>query len=96
MAATAKSFWQRGQELKFELRAAVEPGFGYTPPRTVAAAAFNLHDIFFGTAFDITDHRGGPAFRGCASWRIDRLVLSVRTQHGLAPEHGPEALRPAD
>lgn len=94
--ATAKSFWQRGQDLKFELRAAVEAGVGDAPPRTVAAGSFNLHGTYFGSAFDITDHHGGPAFSGCASWGIERLVLAVCTQHGLTPADWPAALRPAD
>ena len=95
-AATANSFWQRGQDLKFERRAAVEPGIHATPARAVAAASFNLHGTYFGTAFDITDHLDGPAFSGYASWGIERAALAVCTQHGLAPEGWSAALRPAD
>lgn len=92
--STAKSFWQRGQDLKFELRAAVEPGAD-GEVRSVAAGSFNLHGTYFGTAFDIADHSGGPAFSGCASWGLERLVLVVCTQHGLDPLQWPTALRHA-
>jgi seryl-tRNA synthetase len=92
--STAKSFWQKGQDLKFELRAAVEPLEG-NDVRTVAAASFNLHSTYFGTAFNISDHTGGPAFSGCASWGIERLVLVLFTQHGLDQEHWPASLREA-
>lgn len=90
--STAKSFWQRGQDLKFELRAAVEPAPG-EPQRTIAAASFNLHGTYFGSAFNIEDHTAGPAFSGCASWGIERLVLVVCTQHGLDPAQWPPALQ---
>ncbi|WP_374562566.1 hypothetical protein [Ideonella sp.] len=92
--STAKSFWQRGQDLKFELRAAVEGRDG-DGPRTVAAGSFNLHGTYFGTAFNISDASGGPAFSGCASWGLERLVLVVFTQHGLEPAQWPPALRQA-
>ena len=92
--STAKSFWQRGQDLKFELRAAVDAGPAGLQ-RTLAAASFNLHGTYFGTAFDIQDATGGPAFSGCASWGIERLVLVILTQHGLDPQGWPAALRPA-
>lgn len=91
--STAKSFWQRGQDLKFELRAAVERG--PQGDRTIAAASFNLHGTYFGSAFDIEDASGGPAFSGCASWGIERLVLVVFTQHGLDPTQWPPSLRQA-
>jgi seryl-tRNA synthetase len=90
--ATAKSFWQRSQDLKFELRASIEPDPAGNP-RTVAAASFNLHGIFFGDAFDIRDGSNNAAFSGCASWGLERWVLVVFTQHGFDLNTWPSALR---
>jgi hypothetical protein len=92
--SSAKSLWQRGQDLKFELRAAIEPHEDDVP-RTLAAASFNLHGPYFGNAFEIASHTGGPAFSGCASWGLERLVLVICTQHGLEPTGWPTALRAA-
>lgn len=89
---TAKSFWQRSQDLKFELRATVEPRRG-SEHRTVAAASFNLHGSFFGEAFDITDAGGAPACSGCVSWGLERWVLVLFTQHGFDARRWPEKLR---
>jgi len=90
--ATAKSFWQRAQDLKFELRVPVEPGPN-GKPRTVAAASFNLHGPFFGNAFDIRSESGEAAFSGCACWGLERWVLAVFTQHGFDITRWPVALR---
>lgn len=89
--STAKSFWQRGQSLKFELRAQVEPAADGAA-RTIAAASFNLHGVFFGNAFNITSD-GDPASSGCASWGLERLVLVVATQHGFDVDRWPHALQ---
>jgi seryl-tRNA synthetase len=90
--ATAKSFWQRAQDLKFELRVPVEPS-PEGKPRTVAAASFNLHGPFFGNAFDIRNESGEPAFSGCACWGLERWVLAIFTQHGFDLTRWPAALR---
>lgn len=90
--STAKSFWQKGQALKFEMRARVEDEADGTP-RTIAAASFNLHSVFFGRAFHILSDGGEPASSGCASWGLERLVLVVFTQHGFDPDRWPRALR---
>lgn len=92
--STAMNMWQRAQDLKFELRANVEP-HGDGTPRTVAAASFNLHGPCFGHGFNIKDASGGPAFSGCASWGIERWVLVVFTQHGFDFTNWPSALRSA-
>jgi hypothetical protein len=92
--SNAKSFWQKGQDLKFELRASVEESVDGAP-RTVAAASFNLHGIYFGAAFNIKDHTGGPAFSGCASWGLERMLLVVFSQHGFEPSKWPPALKSA-
>jgi seryl-tRNA synthetase len=89
---TAKSLWQRSQDLKFELRPVVEQG-AHTPRRTIAAASFNLHGRYFGNAFDIQSADGEPASSGCVSWGLERWVLVVFTQHGFDPRNWPAALR---
>jgi seryl-tRNA synthetase len=89
---TAKSLWQRSQDLKFELRAVVEPSSS-VPRRTIAAASFNLHGTYFGHAFDIESAELEPASSGCVSWGLERWVLVVFTQHGFDPRNWPVALR---
>ena len=89
---TAKSLWQRSQDLKFELRPLIEPSDS-TPRRTIAAASFNLHGPYFGNAFDIESADGEPASSGCVSWGLERWVLVVFTQHGFDPGNWPAALR---
>lgn len=92
--STAKSFWQRAQDLKYEMRAPIEPDAGGRR-RTLAVASFNLHGAYFGHAFEIMDHAGEPVCSGCASWGLERLVLVIFTQHGLDPATWPPALREA-
>lgn len=89
---TAKSLWQRSQDLKFELRPMVEPSDS-APRRTIAAASFNLHGPYFGNTFDIKSADGQPASSGCVSWGLERWVLVVFTQHGFDPRNWPAALR---
>jgi hypothetical protein len=91
--SAAKSFWQKGQALKFELRAHVEADAS-GQPRTIAAASFNLHSVFFGNAFNISSDDGHPASSGCAAWGLERLVLVMFTQHGFDPDQWPATLRP--
>jgi seryl-tRNA synthetase len=90
--ATAKGLWQRSQDMKFELRSAVEPT-SQGKQRTLAAASFNLHAQFFGSAFEITDVNGMPACSGCASWGLERWVLVLFTQHGFDRSRWPASLR---
>lgn len=90
--STAKSFWQRAQDLKLELRATIEPGKN-DEKRTIAACSFNLHGVFFGNAFDIKAADGSQAFSGCASWGLERWVLVMFTQHGFDKGRWPQSLR---
>lgn len=92
--ATAMTLWQRTKDLKFEMRAGIEPGADGSE-RTIAAASFNLHGPHFGDAFNIRDHLERPAHSGCASWGIERWVLVVFTQHGLDVAQWPDAVRQA-
>ncbi len=61
---------QRLKELKHELRLPVGDG------ETVAAASFNLHDRFFGEAFDIRLADGSPAFTACVAFGLERWLLA--------------------
>ncbi len=92
--ATAMTLWQRTKDLKFEMRAGIEPGAD-GGERTIAAASFNLHGPHFGDSFNIRDVNGNEAHSGCASWGIERWVLVIFTQHGLDIEQWPVALRNA-
>jgi seryl-tRNA synthetase len=88
-----KSYAQRRNELKFELRLPL--GDEASPTRDLACASFNLHDNFFGRTFSIETKDGKPAFTGCVGWGLERWVLALFTQHGLEPGGWPEALRSA-
>jgi hypothetical protein len=92
--ATAMTLWQRTKDLKFEMRAGIEPAADGTA-RTIAAASFNLHGLHFGSAFDIRDAGGREAHSGCASWGIERWVLVIFTQHGVDVAKWPASLREA-
>jgi seryl-tRNA synthetase len=87
-----KMFHQVRSDLKFELRLTVEPGAG-GKERTLACGSFNLHEDFFGRAFDITSSDGQAANTGCVAWGLERWVLALFTQHGFEPARWPEALR---
>jgi hypothetical protein len=87
----SKTFWQMFGDLKFEMKVAVEPGAD-GQPRRIAAGSFNLHEDFFGKAFDIACD-GHPAFSGCTAWGVERWTLALFAQHGLEPRRWPASLR---
>lgn len=89
-----KSFWQSQAGLKYETRLTVEPGADGTP-RSLSACSFNLHETFFGDAFDISLDSGEPVWTGCVGIGVDRWVLACFTQHGFEPERWPDSLRAA-
>ena len=92
--ATAMTLWQRTKDLKFEMRAGIEPALDGTA-RDIAVASFNLHGAHFGDAFEIRDSTAKAAHSGCASWGIERWVLVIFTQHGLDIAEWPQSLREA-
>lgn len=49
---------------------------------SVAAASFNLHERFFGEAFDIRLADGTPAASACVAYGVDRWLLAVLAAHG--------------
>lgn len=71
----ARALWQRAQELKYELRLAVEP-----PRGSLAVASFNLHHDYFGRAFDIALPDGTKASSACVAFGIERWVYASLVQ----------------
>lgn len=65
-----RALFQRINGLKQELRLAIGDG------DTVAAASFNLHEQFFGEAFDIRLDDGSPAFSACIAFGVERWLLA--------------------
>ena len=75
-AAHAKHMLQWLKELKHEL---LLPIGGR---RTIAAASFNLHDTFFGEAFDIRLAGGAPVTTACVAFGLERWLLAFLVRHG--------------
>jgi seryl-tRNA synthetase len=75
-AARAKHLLQRLKELKRELLLPIGP-----QGRT-AASSFNLHDTFFGEAFDIRLVSGEPATTACVAFGLERWLLAFLARHG--------------
>jgi seryl-tRNA synthetase len=65
-----RALLQRLKELKQEMRLPIGDG------ETVAAASFNLHDRFFGEAFEIRLPDGSPAFTACVAFGLERWLLA--------------------
>lgn len=89
-----KSFWQSQAGLKYETRLTVEPDASGAP-RSLSACSFNLHETFFGNAFDISLASDEPVWTGCVGIGVDRWVLACFSQHGFEPARWPDALRGA-
>ena len=49
--------------------------------------------IVFGHVFDIRTAAGECAHTGCIGFGVERVVIALFKQHGLAPERWPEAVR---
>ena len=65
-----RALLQRLKGLKQELRLPIGDG------DTVAAASFNLHERFFGEAFDIRLADGSPAYTACVAFGLERWLLA--------------------
>jgi seryl-tRNA synthetase len=72
----AKHLQQQLKELKHELLLPTGP-----QGRT-AASSFNLHDTFFGEAFDIRLVSGEPATTACVAFGLERWLLAFLVRHG--------------
>jgi seryl-tRNA synthetase len=81
---------QRQQALKFEL---LIPYHASAKP--TACMSFNYHREHFGNVWDLRDERGDPAHTSCVAFGIDRLVVALFANHGLALERWPAAVRRA-
>jgi seryl-tRNA synthetase len=80
--ARGRQLLQRLKGLKQELRLPVGDA-------SVAAASFNLHERFFGEAFDIRLPDGAPAASGCVAYGIDRWLLAFLAAHGVSARGWP-------
>jgi seryl-tRNA synthetase len=69
--ARGRGLLQRVKALKHELRLPIGDG------DTTAAASFNLHEQFFGEAFDIRLPSGEPAFTACVAFGLERWLLAA-------------------
>jgi seryl-tRNA synthetase len=85
--ARGKLVLQQLKGLKRELLLPVDAN------RTIAAASFNLHETFFGNAFDIRTAAGTPACTGCVAFGIERWTLALLACHGPDPDHWPDFTR---
>ena len=74
-SARAKHVLQRLKELKHELLLPIGAS-------TIAASSFNLHETFFGEAFDITLPNGKPATTACVAFGLERWLLAFLVKHG--------------
>ena len=81
--ARGRALLQRVKALKHELLLPV------TPQRGIAAASFNHHETFFGTAFDIRLADGTAASTACVAFGIERWLLAVLAAHGPDARHWP-------
>jgi seryl-tRNA synthetase len=75
-AARAKQMLQQLKELKRELLLPVNRH------DRIAAASFNLHDTFFGEAFDIRLANGKPATSACVAFGLERWLLAFLVRYG--------------
>ena len=80
--ARGRELLQRLKGLKQELRLPVGDG-------SVAAASFNLHERFFGDAFDIRLGDGSPAASACVAYGIERWLLAFLAAHGTSARDWP-------
>lgn len=80
--ARGRELLQRLKGLKQELRLPVGDD-------TVAAASFNLHEGFFGEAFDIRLADGSPAASGCVAYGLERWLLAFLAAHGTVARDWP-------
>jgi len=74
-SARAKHVLQRLKELEHELLLPIGAS-------TIAASSFNLHETFFGEAFDITLPNGKPATTACVAFGLERWLLAFLVKHG--------------
>jgi seryl-tRNA synthetase len=80
--ARGRELLQRLKGLKQEMRLPVGED-------RIAVASFNLHEGFFGEAFDIRLGDGSPAASACVAFGIERWLLAFLAAHGTAARDWP-------
>lgn len=83
----AKRYYQLLTQAKFELRLAL-PYAG----SSLAAASFNVHQDFFGKAFEVRTADGFAA-TGCVGFGLERWVWALFAQHGPDLAAWPAGIR---
>ncbi len=79
---------QRAQELKFEVTVPI------AGPEPTAVASFNYHQTHFTEIYGIEIEAGDPtAHTACLGFGLERIVLGLLREHGLAPDAWPDAVR---
>jgi len=81
--ARGRELVQRLKGLKDELLLPIGDG------HRIAAASFNHHETFFGSAFDIRLGDGTPARSGCVAFGLERWLLAFLVAHGPDPRGWP-------
>jgi seryl-tRNA synthetase len=87
--ARGRALLQRLKGLKHELRLPIGDA------ETTAAASFNLHEQFFGEAFDIRLADGEPAHTACVAFGLERWLLAVLLRGNAARDNDVHAHREA-
>lgn len=82
-----KAVYQNASELKYELLVKL-PFSG----KEIAIGSINLHQDFFGRAFDITLPDGGFVWSGCLGIGFERLVYALYAQYGTESSSWPANL----
>ncbi len=77
--ARGRAILQRIKSLKHEMLLPIGDG------ETVAAASFNLHERFFGEAFDIRLPDGSPAHSACVAFGLERWLLASLMAYPITP-----------
>lgn len=85
--ARGRALLQRFKSLKHELLLPIGDG------AAIAAASFNLHERFFGEAFDIRLPGGEPAHTACVAFGLERWLLASVVAHRL---HDSKGISPMD
>lgn len=88
-AGRAKVMLQRIKELKRELLLPLNRS------DRIAAASFNLHDTFFGEAFDIRLRNGKAATSACVAFGLERWVLAWLVRYGPDSARWPSVMEAA-
>jgi seryl-tRNA synthetase len=83
-----KAVYQNASELKYELLVKL-PFSG----KDLAVGSINLHQDFFGQAFDIKLSEGGFVWSGCLGIGFERIVYALYSQYGTASGSWPAHLR---